>query len=313
MLESIGPTIMMNRRTFLAYLSGMYGLPSRSWAEEEKIALWSSIPRGEGGPTGAVKTGKRGSISNIAMPYMTVFRPAQPNGCAMLLAAGGGYKRIELQGESIPAAKWLIERGITAFVLSYRLPQEGWLDGPLAPLQDAQRAIRLIRKNARDYHINPAKVGLLGFSAGGHLMGLAAARSQFFSYQKLDEVDEFSARPDLAALIYPVITLRPPYNRSSTRKSLIGDRPTTEQSAMWSVETHVKADCPPLFLVHAQDDPVSNAENSRMMAAACEKAGTPVELHLLSTGGHGFGMGYSGQETALWPTWLESWLQQNKF
>lgn len=302
----------MKRRTLLAGLGALYCFPSLSRAEEEKVALWTSIPRGAGGPAGLVQIGKRGSISNIAMPYMTVFRPAQPNGCAMLIAAGGGYKRIEQQGESIPAAQWLVERGITAFVLAYRLPQEGWRDGPLVPLQDAQRAIRLIRKNAAFFKIDPARLGLLGFSAGGHLMGLAAARSQFVSYEKIDEVDTFSARPDLAALIYPVITLRPPYNHTSTRKSLIGETPTLEQYARWSVETHVKAECPPLFLVHAKDDPVSSPENSVMMAAACEKAGTPAELHLLSTGGHGFGMGHSGSDTAAWPMWFESWLQQNR-
>ena len=303
----------MNRRTFPAGLCALYAVPSWSWAGEDSIALWPNIPYGGGGPAGPVQIGKRGAVSNIAVPCMKVYRPAQPNGSAVLIAGGGGYKRVELQNESIPAAKWLNARGITAFVLLYRLPQEGWLDGPLAPLQDAQRAIRLIRKNAAYFNINPAKVGLLGFSAGGHLMGLAAARSQFLSYEKIDEADGFSAQPNLAALIYPVITLRPPYNHTSTRKSLIGDTPTPEQYANWSVDAHVTAGCPPVFLIQAKDDPISSPENSMIMAAACEKQGVPVELHLLATGGHGFGMGDSRSKTDVWPTWFESWLGQNRF
>lgn len=305
--------VLINRRAFLAGLGAMCAVPSWSWAGEENMLLWPNIPHGGRGPTGPVQIGKRGAVSNISMPYMKVYRPAQANGSAMLIAGGGGYKRIELQGESIPAAKWLNKRGITAFVLLYRLPQEGWLDGPLAPLQDAQRAIRMIRKNAAHFNIHPAKVGLLGFSAGGHLMGLAATRSQFPSYEKMDEADELSAQPNLAALIYPVITLRPPYNRTSTRKSLIGAAPTSEQSATWSVDAHVKAGSPPFFLIHAKDDPISNPENSILMAAACEKLGVPVELHLLSTGGHGFGMGDSRNKTDMWPQWFESWLLQNEF
>ena len=231
----------------------------------------------------------------------------------MLIAAGGGYKRIELEKEAYPAARWLTARGITAFVLTYRLSREGWNDGPLAPLQDAQRALRIMRAEAERRRLDPTRVGALGFSAGGHLIGLAATRSAFASYEPIDAIDRQSARPELAALIYPVITLKPPYDHTSARRSLVGNHPDAEASAEWSVETHVRSGCPPVFLVQAEDDPISNPANTLIMADACRKAGIPVELHRLPSGGHGFGMGKPGTPSADWPGWWEQWLRGNRF
>lgn len=228
----------------------------------------------------------------------------------MLVAAGGGYKRIEMANEARPAARWLAARGITAIVLSYRLPGEGWGAGPMAPLQDAQRALRLIRARAGQYGIHSHRIGVLGFSAGGHLLGLAAARASFPSYEPVDDIDKGSARPDAAALIYPIITLEPPYDRTSTRRVLIGNHPSEAVSAMWSVETHVGPACPPMFLVQAEDDPVSNPENTVIMEAACRQAGVPVERLRLGSGGHGFGMGVADTPTAAWPDAYEAWLRK---
>jgi acetyl esterase/lipase len=228
----------------------------------------------------------------------------------MLVAAGGGYRRIEMGKEAHPAAHWLAERGIVAFTLAYRLPEEGWAQGPLAPLQDAQRALRLIRARAATWGIDPRRVGALGFSAGGHLMGLAATRSDFHSYARVDEVDDQSARPANAALIYPIITLEPPYDKSSTRRVLIGRHPSAASSAEWSVETHVEAGCPPIFLAQAEDDGVSDPQNTLIMASACRKAGVPVELTRFPSGGHGFGMGRPGTPTMNWPSAYEAWLRR---
>ncbi len=269
--------------------------------------LWPGTPPG-GGPTGPIIRSAAGAIHNIAAPSVAVFKPAAPNGIGLLVAAGGGYKRIEMGKEAWPAAHWLNDHGITAFVLSYRLPSEGWNAGPLAPLQDAQRALRLIRANASRYGIDPAKLGVLGFSSGGHLLGLAATRSAFVSYPAQDAADAVSARPDFAALIYPIITLLPPYNRTSTRRVLVGDHPDFATSAEWSVETHVRLHCPPVFLVQAADDPISNPANTAIMQAACERAGVPVERHLLASGGHGFGMGVTGQPSSQWPDFFSAWL-----
>lgn len=300
---------MPTRRSVLAAMGATALYPERLLAATPAtLPLWPGRPPGGGGPSGAVVESAKGALSNVAVPEITVFAPAKPNGMAMLIAGGGGYKRIEARNESLPAAKWLNDRGITAFVLTYRLPGEGWNNGPLAPLQDAQRAMRLIRANAGRFKIDADHIGVLGFSAGGHLMGLAATRSAFVSYDRIDAADDLAARPDFAALIYPIITLEPPYDHTSTRKVLIGSHPSAALSAEWSVEEHVRAQCPPVFLVQAKDDPISDPHNTLIMRAACEKAGIPVELHRLENGGHGFGMGRPGTASADWPDYFTPWL-----
>jgi acetyl esterase/lipase len=301
---------MPTRRSILAAMGALAFLPRSLRAAPISLPLWPGSPPGGGGPSGDVQRNSRGAVSNIAIPKIDVFAPKAPNGTAFLIAAGGGYKRIGMQSEALPAAQWLNDRGITAFVLSYRLPAEGWHAGPLAPLQDAQRALRLVRANAGSFEINPGRLGVLGFSAGGHLLGLAATRSAFASYEPIDAADRLSTRPDLAALIYPVITLKPPFDHTSTRKVLIGSHPSPVLSSEWSVEDHVKAHCPPVFLVQAQDDPISDPQNTLLMQAACEKANVPVELHRLASGGHGFGMGVPGTDTAAWPGYFATWLDK---
>ncbi|WP_160006779.1 alpha/beta hydrolase [Rhizobium sp. 18055] len=307
---------MLTRRSMLGTISAATLLPlmlpgkTLAAAPATSLPLWPGQPPGGGGPTGPVSENARGAISNIAVPVVEVFAPAKPNGIAMLIAGGGGYRRISMRNEARPAARWLNARGITAFVLSYRLPGEGWSAGPLAPLQDAQRAIRLIRANAGRFSIDRQHVGVLGFSAGGHLLGLAATRSAFASYQPIDAADTQSARPDFAALIYPVITLKPPYDHTSTRRILIGKHPSAATSAEWSVEDHVQAQCPPMFLVQAKDDPVSDPENTLIMQQACETANVPVEFHPLENGGHGFGMGKPGTASAEWPAYFSPWLER---
>jgi acetyl esterase/lipase len=301
---------MPTRRSVLAALSLACLAPkSLLAAASSTIALWPSTPPGGGGPSGPVQ--QRGSgIRNIAVPTLEVFPADKPNGMAVLVAAGGGYRHIQNRNEALPAARWLNARGITAFVLTYRLPGEGWRAGPLAPLQDAQRAIRLIRSGASRFSIEADRIGVLGFSAGGHLLGLAAARSAFHAYERVDATGQISARPDFAALIYPVITLKPPYDHTSSRKVLVGGHPDQALSAEWSVETHVKASCPPMFLAQAKDDPVSDPHNTLIMQAACEQAGIPVDLLQLENGGHGFGMGRPGTASMDWPAAFSAWLSK---
>ncbi|NLR97831.1 alpha/beta hydrolase [Rhizobium sp. P38BS-XIX] len=305
---------MVDRRSFLAATTfALLSARAQAAPSNSVIPLWPESPPGGGGPTGGLSISGKGAVTNVAMPTLEVFVPARPNGASMLIAAGGGYKRIELEKEAYPAARWLAARGVTAFVLTYRLPLEGWSDRPLAPLQDAQRALRYIRAEAGSRHLDASRVGVLGFSAGGHLMGLATTRSAFASYRATDAIDEQSARPSLASLIYPVITLQPPYDHTSARRSLVGKHPDEQESADWSVETHVRSGCPPVFLVQAEDDPISDPQNTILMADACRKAGVPVEMHRLPSGGHGFGMGKTGTPSIQWPGWWEEWLRANRF
>lgn len=300
---------MPDRRTLLATLAAAaLASPARALGAPDRIPLWPGMPPGGGGPSGAMARDPSGAASNVVTPVLEVFAPEKPTGVAVLVAGGGGYARIGLVKEAYPAAYWLAAQGITAFVLTYRLPREGWTDGPLAPLQDAQRALRLIRAAADRYRIDRDRIGVMGFSAGGHLCGMSAARSGFQSYAPVDANDEETAKPCFASLIYPVVSLEPPYDRTTTRRSLVGDEPRPADSAAWSLHTHVRAGCPPIFLVQADDDRVISPEQSRILDEACRTTKVPVEYHRFATGGHGFGIGQSETPVALWPRLCRLWL-----
>ncbi|SKA32636.1 alpha/beta hydrolase [Consotaella salsifontis] len=303
---------MLSRRSFLvAAAAAAFTRPAWAGDAVEKndvIAMWPGDAPGGGGPIDKSERLINGAVSNISSPAMEVIRPAHPNGAAMLVLGGGGYREISMDNEAMPAARWLAAKGITAFVLHYRLPGEGWSAGGFAPLQDAQRAVRLIRANAAAYGIDTNRIGVLGFSAGGHLAGLVATRADEPTYDPIDKADYLSARPATAALIYPVITLRLPYDTTSTYSIFVGKKPDPAKSAEWSIDSHVEKDCPPVFLVQTADDPICSVQNCVLMQQACQRVGVPVELHSLPSGGHGFGMGKPGSPSAEWPKWYGSWL-----
>lgn len=301
---------MIDRRSLIVAAGALAATPRIAFAAAPlRLPLWPGTPPGGGGPSGAERIDDKGAVSNIAVPCIEVHTTERPTGAAMLIAGGGGYKRIEIEKEARAAARWLTSRGVTAFVLGYRLPIEGWAAGPLAPLQDAQRALRLVRAGGKRFGVDPRRVGVLGFSAGGHLMGLAAGRPGFASYAPVDAADAQPATASEAALIYPIITLEPPYDHSATRRSLVGDHPAPAASRAWSVETYVTPRYPRTFVVQAEDDPISDPHNSLIMAEACRRAGVPIELHRPASGGHGFGMGRPGTPTMEWPEWYAAWLR----
>ncbi|WP_343551139.1 alpha/beta hydrolase [Pantoea sp.] len=302
----------MHRRDFLSCLA-LTALSTRSgfsFATSTPIArqvlpLWPDLPPGGGGPSGSLEVSRKGAQRNIAMPTLTVLTPPKPNGHAVLIAAGGGYTRIEMAKEAWPAATWLTARGYTAYVLSYRLPHEGWKDGAFVSLQDAQRALRMLRQREK-------QVSVLGFSAGGHLLGMAVTRPDFRSYMATDALDNLPASADRAALIYPIITLEAPYTHTSTHKILVGKQASASADAAWSVQEFVNPQSPPFFLVQAEDDPISDPHNTLIMAAACQRQHVPVEMHRYPSGGHGFGMGKPGTPTTQWPGLYEKWLSQSR-
>ncbi|WP_107760784.1 alpha/beta hydrolase [Dickeya sp. Secpp 1600] len=299
----------MNRRRFLTAVTlsavalkigGAVGVPLPT--SRPRLPLWNDSPPGGGGPSGAPRLSVRGALSQIAAPYLEVFQPEKPNGQAILVAAGGGYQRIEMGKEAWPAAAWLAAQGYTAYVLTYRLPGEGWHDGNRVALQDAQRALRLIRHRERH-------VGVLGFSAGGHLVGMAALRHDA-AYAPQDALDTLPLQVDHAALIYPVITLEKPYQHTATHRELVGRNATPAAEAEWSVQSYVSRRSPPFFLVQADDDPVSDPHNTLIMAQACRRAQVPVEMRRYPVGGHGFGLGEPGTPAAAWPAAYLSWLRR---
>ncbi len=212
-------------------------------------------------------------VFGIGRPRMAVFRPARPNGAAVLITPGGGYSWVVVDKEGYEMARWLAARGITAFVLFYRLPNEGWASGPDTPLADAQRAIRLIRHRAASYRVDPARICAMGFSAGGHVCADLLARFAAPVYRPADAADRLSARPDFAAPIYPVVSMSAPSAHAGSRRNLIGQDASPERERAHSPHLHVTANAPPCFLLHAEDDSSVPVENTLLLRSALRAKG----------------------------------------
>lgn len=248
------------------------------------------------------------AITGVVRPTLAVFRPINPDRSAVLLIPGGSYTRVAIDKEGYDTARWLALRGVTAFVLVYRLPGEGWKAGADTSLQDAQRAMRVIRREAPRFALDPARVAVLGFSAGGHIAASLAQRFDAPVYAPVDAADALSARPDLNGLLYPVITMRAPYAHSQSREKLLGLKPTKARIAAYSLESHARAGAASTFLLHAYDDPSVPVENTLRFAAALRAAKIPLETHLFEEGGHGFGLrGAAGKPAAAWPDLFVAW------
>jgi acetyl esterase/lipase len=285
----------------------------------ETIDLW---PNGAPGSPAAlpIETVKERStdpayndryVFGISRPRMAVFRPARPNGAAVMITPGGGYNWVVVDKEGYELARWLAERGVTAFVLFYRLPQEGWAAGPDTPLQDSQRAMRLIRHRAAAYGVDPKRVCAMGFSAGGHVCADLLARFAGRVYKPVDAADRLSARPDLAAPIYPVVSMSIPTAHGGSRKNLIGDEPSPEQERAHSPHLNIPADAPPTFLLHAEDDGSVPVENTLLLRKALLQRKVPVETHLFADGGHGFGLRLArGKSVEGWQEIFWAWARK---
>lgn len=254
------------------------------------------------------------AVWSISCPRMAVFRPDRPNGAAVLITPGGGYRLVVVDKEGYEMARWLTARDFTVFVLFYRLPGEGWALGPDTPLADAQRAIRLIRHRARDFAIDPERVATMGFSAGGHVCADLAARFAAAAYAPLDGADRLSARPFCAAPIYPVVSMDAAIAHAGSRRLLLGENPSPALEAAHSPDRVVPADAPPHFLLHAEDDPTVPVENTLRLRAALRVRKIPVETHLFANGGHGFGLRLAmGKPVGAWPELWHAWARSVAF
>jgi acetyl esterase/lipase len=250
-------------------------------------------------------------ISKVTEPTLEVFLPekANANGTAVVVCPGGGYSVLAYDHEGIQVARFFNKLGVAAFVLKYRLPSDEIMkDRSVGPLQDVQEAIRTVRRRAAEWGVNPAKIGIMGFSAGGHLAGSATT---LFNLKVYEPVDATSARPDFSILVYPVISMKPGLTHGGSRKNLIGDDADATKEAQFSIEKQVTAETPPTFLVHSLDDGTVPVENSIDYALAAKQLKVPVELHLYPRGGHGYGLGVSPTSPQEWPDVLKMWLKKN--
>jgi acetyl esterase/lipase len=246
-------------------------------------------------------------------PILTVLRPVQPNGASLLLIPGGGYKWAVVDKEGLDCARVFAAAGVTCFILRYRLPGDGWAAGPDAPLQDAQRALRLVRSQAAAHGLDPARVAVLGASAGGHLAGMLTARADA-TYAAVDEADAVSHRPDLSILLYPVATMADPHVHAGSRLELLGPTPTPDAVERYSLERMDWTGRPPTFLLHAMDDAAVPVENSLRLLMTLKAAGVPAEAHLFQEGGHGFGIRLiEGKPAAVWPELALAWAATHEF
>ena len=278
----------------------------------EQSNLWQDDMPDKSGSRNPEIITEKGSVTNVSTPRLIVYRPKNPNGTAILVISGGGYAHIELGKESNPTAIWLQSEGITAFELIYRLPQEGWKTTNV-PFEDAQRAMRMVRSMANKYGFDPNKIGILGFSAGGHLAGITSTLFNKQFYKPVDSIDSLSSKPNFTGVVYPVISMLPPNNKTHSFKSILGNNSTIQQQTELSVEKQVTATTPPTFLAQAFDDPISPVENSFLMEDALRKAKVPAEMHIFQNGGHGWGLGMQGSTVSSWSDLFKNWAQSNGF
>lgn len=284
-----------------------------AYSQEKPMPLYpKGIPNSKPTPAAYVeKTDKSSWITGVSEPTLTPYLPAKgkANGAAIVVCPGGGYSGLANAHEGMAICQEFNKIGVTAYLLKYRLPSDDiMVDRSIGPLQDAQMAILTVRKNAKEWGINPAKIGIIGFSAGGHL---ASTEGTHFDKPVIENKENISLRPDFMMLIYPVISFGEQAHVGS-RENLVGKTPSAAQVDLYSNEKQVTANTPPTFLVHAQDDNVVPVQNSLMFYDALLKNKVKAEMHLFQEGGHGFGM-VNSKNKDKWFDWAANWLEENGF
>jgi len=293
----------------LLWLAVLAGGPRGLHAEDpRRIELW---PEGVPGlrADAAPEHLERGMVAGVHHPSLTVFpAPAETaNGTAVVVCPGGGYHVLAIDHEGVQIARWFNARGVTAFILRYRMFEYG----QPAPLRDVLRALRTVRSRAGEFGVKTDRIGVMGFSAGGHLASSAATLFDAPEGRTGAALDAESARPDFAILIYPVISMQPGVTHAGSREALLGATPSPELERRWSTDQQVTAATPPTFLVHSMEDTVVPVQNALQFFQALHAAGVSVEMHLFARGGHGFGMRPEEVPGDEWPLLCEAWLRTN--
>ncbi|MGV3765915.1 MAG: alpha/beta hydrolase [Chitinophagaceae bacterium] len=273
----------------------------------QEIPLWpQGVPDSNGITEPEVKENSR--VRNVTTPTLFVYLPAQKvskkNIPAVVICPGGGYSILAIDHEGHEFAKWLNERGIAAFVLKYRLPNKH----SFIPLEDAQQAMRLVRSKAGAWNLDPKRVGVAGFSAGGHL---AASLSVLYNEKPLknDPLKQYSARPDFSILIYPVISMETAVTHAGSRNQLLGNEPDPALEQKFTTWKQIDKKTPPAFLAHSLDDKAVPVENSRLYRDALQRMKIRTELLEIPTGGHGWGMRKNDNTYHQWLSALDNWLK----
>lgn len=293
-------------------LSGIFS----SSAQNQVIPLWNNIPdeikAADYKEKESITDGKLQSTTQVTIPTLSIFIPkdAKPNQTAVIICPGGGYMHLAFDKEGTKVAEWFNSLGIAAFVLKYRLPNDLIMKNKnVGPLQDAQEAVRYVRQNAAKLNIDPNKIGILGFSAGGHL---ASTLSTHYDDKVYESTYKVSARPDFSILMYPVISMENQITHKGSQTNLLGSNPSQDLIDSYSNEKKVTSKTPPAFLIHATDDTVVIPENSINYYLALKKNGVKAELHLYEKGGHGFGLGVN-DTSKYWTRDCLEWLKANGY
>tara|TARA_R110002049_G_scaffold114927_1_gene266595 strand:+ start:958 stop:2760 length:1803 start_codon:yes stop_codon:yes gene_type:complete len=305
-----------NNKTLFLGLAIIIGLSTQMFSQQKEIPLWNKVPNSiENKDYQEVfrlnDQGEATGILKVINPRLKVFLAdnKNTNNAAVVICPGGGYGVLSHYKEGDKVAEWLNSIGVSAFVLKYRLPSDLIMkDKTIGPLQDAQEAIRTLRRNAKDWHIDPTKIGIIGFSAGGHLASTASTHYNDRVYAS----DEISARPDFSMLIYPVISMEDGITHQGSKVNLLGKNPSADLIQKYSNEKQVNDNTPPTILIHATDDGAVPVENSINYYLALKQHKVPAEMHIYENGGHGFGLGRFGTHLN-WPKACENWLVANKF
>ena len=298
----------MKRPLLIALLCAAASLPTSA----EWLPLWPGEAPGGAKPAAVTESeGEGGRLTDTAVPQYEVHLPeaSRRTGAAVVIFPGGGYTILAMNHEGRDYAKWLNERGIVAVLVKYRVSgkDEAGFNFPV-PLLDARRAIRVTRSRAAEWGVDPAKVGVMGSSAGGHLASMCATLwADRFPQEKTDETDRLECRPDFAVLVYPVITIKDAWTHQGSKRRLLGKTMSPLLAGQLSSERRVNDKTPPCFLIHAADDGAVPLRNSLEFAARCAENKVPVVCHVFAQGGHGFGMKGRG-DSAGWPVLLEQWL-----
>ncbi|WPU95101.1 alpha/beta hydrolase [Mucilaginibacter sabulilitoris] len=283
-----------------------------AYSQEKPIVLYpNGVPNSKTAPAAYVEnTSKDFHISKVTDPTITPYLPAKgtANGAAIVVCPGGSYSILASAHEGTAIAQEFNKIGVTAFVLKYRLPSDDIMkDKSIGPLQDAQTAIMTVRKRAVEWGVDPNRIGIIGFSAGGHLASTAGTHFD----KPVIENNNVSVRPDFMMLIYPVITFGE-FSHVGSRENLIGKTPSAAQVDLYSNEKQITANTPPTFLVHAEDDKTVPVQNSLMFYDSLLKNHVKAEMHVFQEGGHGFGLNNS-KNKGKWFDWAANWLDENGF